>query len=89
MTWTVDGEPADNANFSIVNSPTEVTATSTLLISDNFDATYECQTTFSAPSGNIPAEYSTSTDESAPDYSKTCTTSREINNYLQTIYNRS
>jgi len=73
MTWSVNGQPvpAGNAIFSINNSPTEVTATSTLLISENFDSTYECATTFGQPPDLGPTYAS-----NAPDYFKTCTISR-------------
>src|SRR6218665_2970108 len=74
MTWSVNGQPipADNATFTINSSPTEVTASSTLLISNNFDATYKCGTTFSQ-SSDLGSTFASN----APDYSKTCTISRE------------
>jgi len=74
LTWSVNGQPipAENANFTINSSPTEVTASSTLLISDNYDAAYECETTFSQPS-----EVSPGVATNAPDYLKTCSISRE------------
>jgi len=74
MTWSVNGQPIPvyNAIFTINSSPTEVTASSTLTISENFDATYECETTFSQLSDSGPSLAS-----NAPDYSKTCTISRE------------
>src|SRR6218665_1752927 len=76
MTWSVNGQliPNGNATFAVNSSPTEVTASSTLLISDNYDATYECRTTFSHPEGGPSG-----TATNAPDYSKTCTISRETN----------
>jgi len=74
MTWSINGQqiPADKATFRINSSPTEVTASSTLLINENFDATYKCGTTFSAPpvSDSMLAS-------NAPDYFKTCTILRE------------
>ena len=84
MTWSVNGQPiqTENATFTINTSPTEVTASSTLLISDNVDATYECETTFSQPS-----EVSPGLATNAPDYLKTCSISRETN--FPIIYNSS
>ena len=74
MIWSVNGQliPADNAIFTINSSPTEVTASSILLISDNFDATYECGTTFGQPQDLGPHFAS-----NAPDYFKTCIISSE------------
>ena len=80
--WTVNGQPipADNANLTINASPTEVTASSTLLINDNFDATYECETTFSAPpSGFLGLAYNDL------NYSKTCNISRETNLQIKVL----
>ena len=79
MTWSVDGQPipSDDATFTINSSPTEVTASSTILIRENFDAKYECATTFSPPPKGLEG-----LGTNAPDYFKTCTISREIN--LQT-----
>ena len=81
MAWSVNGEPipAENANFTITSTPTEVTASSTLLIDDNFEAIYECGTTFSPPHDAYDGMAS-----NAPDYSKTCTISCETN--LLTTY---
>ena len=37
MTWSVNGQPipANNATFTINSSPTEITATSTLVVNEN------------------------------------------------------
>ena len=81
MNWTVNGQPIpsdDNVTFTINSSPTEVTASSTLLINNNFDATYECETTFSKPAEGPPDELqglASGLATNAPDYLKTWTIS--------------
>ena len=74
MTWSVNGQPipVDKVTFTENVSPTEITATSTLLVKDNFDATYECETTFSPT-----AQIVTDVDNTALDYSYTWNFSRE------------
>jgi len=74
MTWSMNGQPipAGNATFTIGSSPTEITASSTLLINENFDATYKCETTFSQPGNSPPPAVA----NNAPDYYKTCNISR-------------
>lgn len=75
MTWSVNGQPipADNAILTINSSPTEITATSTLVVNQNFDSAYmyECGTKFSQPGNNPPPGIA----NNAPDYFKTCTIS--------------
>src|SRR6218665_142011 len=77
MTWSVNGEPipAANATFKIKSSPTEVTASSTLLVNYNFDGTYECATKFS----QLSRDNFDFADTNAPDYFKTCSILRETN----------
>lgn len=80
MTWSVNGEQISTDNATITLNPTskEITASLNLLINDNYDATYECETTFSQPpSSSLNAAIN------APDYYKKCTISRETN--FQTI----
>lgn len=74
MTWSMNGQPIPNNNvdFTVNSTPTEITASSTLVISDNFDAIYECGTTFSQPGNSPPQGFA----NNAPDYFKTCTISR-------------
>jgi len=74
MTWSVNGQPipVGKTTFTLISSPTETTASLTLVINENFDAAYECGTTFSQPLISIQGVAS-----NAPDYFKTCTISRE------------
>ena len=72
ITWSVNGQPipTNNATFTINSSPTEITATSTLVVDRTSVATYECATTFSKPANSPPPEIVAT---NAPDYFKTCT----------------
>ena len=84
MTWFMNGQPipAGSANFTINPTSTEVTASSILLIRENFDATYECRTTFNAPVVISPV-----VANNTPDYFKTCTISRENNfGYFTSVF---
>lgn len=78
ITWSVNGQPipADKAIFSRYSSPTEVTALSTLLINDNYDATYECAATFSGPRNSFGL-----TATNAPDFFTKCTLLRKTNSW--------